>query len=155
VPATSVKESVYAKKERIYNCSCPRLYTNPTANWRWDSYHNRWFHGHTLYTTITADSPNDLPLLLHLTQASRHDSGTFVVAYAQLRQLYPDLIFSKTLLDSAHDAYEIYRLLNTHGIEPFIDLNDRRGRKLKYSAFKINDLGKPVCIAELEMKTYA
>jgi len=25
---------------------------------------------------------NDLPFLLHLTQASRHDSGTFVAAYA-------------------------------------------------------------------------
>jgi len=139
------------KKERIYNCSCPRLYTNPTANWGWDSYHNRWFYGHTLYSITAADSPNDLPLLLHLTQASRHDSGTFVAAYAQLRQLYPDIIFSKALLDSAHDAYEIYRLLNSHSVEPFIDLNDRRGQKPKFSAFKVNKFGKPICIENLEM----
>jgi hypothetical protein len=54
-------------------------------------------------------------MLIHLTQASRHDSGTFVAAYAQLRQLYPELDFVGA---SAHDAYDIYRLLNAHGIEP-------------------------------------
>jgi len=51
-----------------------------------------------LYAITAADSPNDLPLLLHLTQASRHDSGTFVAAYAQLRQLYPNLSFSKAFV---------------------------------------------------------
>ena len=60
------------------------MYTGPTANWGWDSYHERWFYGHTLYAITAADSYNDLPLLLHLTQASRHDSGTFVVACVQL-----------------------------------------------------------------------
>ena len=69
----------------IYHCTCPGLYTGPTANWGWDSYHERWFYGHTLYSITAADSANDLPLLLHLTQASRHDSGTFVAVYAQLR----------------------------------------------------------------------
>ena len=67
-----------------------------------------------MYAITAADSPNDLPLLLHLTQASRHDSGTFVAAYAQLRQLYPNLSFPKALLDSAHDAYEIYRFMQIY-----------------------------------------
>jgi len=55
------------------------------------------------------------------------------------------------LLDSAHDAYDIYRLLNSHGIEPFIDLNNRRGREKALSDFEVNELGKPVCLADLEM----
>ena len=142
------------KEQGIYQCSCPRLHTGPTANWGWDSYHERWFYGHTLYPITAAGSANDLPLLLHLTQASRHDSGTFVVTYAQLRQVYPELVFASALLDSAHDAYEIYRLLNAHGIEPFIDLNKRRGQKQKISAFEVNDLGKPVCLAGSEMAHY-
>jgi len=54
-------------------------------------------------------------------------------------------------LDSTHDAYEIYRLLNSHTLEPFIDLNDLGGQKLKFSAFKINKFGKPICIENLEM----
>lgn len=79
------KKICSCREQGIYHCSCPRLYTGPTANWGWDSYHERWFYGHTLYSITAADSANDLPLLLHLTRASQHDSGTFVAAYAQLR----------------------------------------------------------------------
>jgi hypothetical protein len=145
------KKACSCREQGIYRCSCSRLYTSPTANWGWDSYHERWFYGHTLYAITAADSFNDLPLLLHLTQASRHDSGTFVVVYAQLRQLYPELDFASALLDSAHDAYEIYRLLNVHGIEPFIDLNKRRGQQQKFSAFNVNEIGQPICMAERKM----
>ncbi len=145
------KKVCSCREQGVYHCYCPRLYTDPTANWGWDSYHRLWFYGHTLYYFNAADSFNDLPLLVHLTQASSHDSCTFVTAYAQLRQLYPDLSFSSLLLDSAHDAYAIYRLLNIHEIEPFIDLNNRRGQKPKFSAFNINDQGQPLCMAEREM----
>jgi hypothetical protein len=51
-------------------------------------------------------------------QASAHDSITFVQAYAQLRSLFPSFEFERALLDSAHDAYAIYRLLNLDKIEP-------------------------------------
>jgi len=145
------KKICSCKEQGIYHCSCLRQYTGPTANWGWDSYHEQWFYGHTLYSITAAGSAHDLPLLLHLTQASRHDSGTFVAAYAQLRLLYPDLDFAIALLDSAHDAYDIYRLLNAHGIEPFIDLNNRRGRKQTLSTFEVNELGQPICLAGLKM----
>ena len=145
------KKVCSCREQGIYNCSCPRLYTDPTANWGWDSYHDHWFYGHTLYCINAAGSFNDLPLLIHLTQASPHDSCTFVAAYAQLRQVYPDLAFSSALLDAAHDAYAIYRLLNAHEIEPFIDLNNRRGQKQTLSSFTVNDQGRPICIAGLEM----
>ena len=41
--------------------------------------------------------------------------------------------------------------MNSHSVEPFIDLNNRRGQKPKISAFKINKFGKPICIENLEM----
>jgi len=63
----------------------------------------------------------------------------------------PSLSFSKALLDSAHNAYEIYRLLNCHSAEPFINLNDRRGQKPKFSVFRINKFGKPIWIENFEM----
>ena len=145
------KKICSCRDQGIYYCSCPRLYTGPTANWGWDSYHERWFYGHTMYLITAAGSHNDLPLLLHLTQGSRHDSGTFVIAYAQLRELYPSLEFSAALLDSAHDAYDIYKLLVTHGIEPFIDLNKRKAGIRTCSEVKVNDQGKPICMAGIEM----
>lgn len=134
------KKICSCSEQGVYYCSCPRLYTGPTANWGWDSYHERWFYGHTIYLITAAGSHND-PLLLHLTQGSRHDSGTFVIAYTQLRELYPELDFSAALLDSAHDAYDIYKLLVTHDIEPFIDLNKRKAGIRTCSEVNVDDQG--------------
>lgn len=143
------KKICQCKQQGIYRCSCPRYYTDPNANWGWDSYHERWFYGHTLYCLSAANSFNDLPLLISLTEGSTHDSITFVPAYAQLRSLLPSFKFEKTLLDSAHDAYAIYRLLNIHAIEPFIDLNERS--KKNNSSEEIDQDGIPVCQAGLQM----
>lgn len=139
------------KKQGIYRCSCPRSYSDPTANWGWDSYHERWFYGHTLYQLTAANSLNDLPLLIQLPQASRHDSVTFVKAFAQLVSLYPGYGFTAALLDSAHDAYDIHRLLEKYGIEPFIDLNQRNKSNTLYPKADFDEKGIPVCQAGLKM----
>jgi hypothetical protein len=143
------KKVCQCKQQGIYRCSCPRSYTDPNANWGWDSYHERWFYGHTLYCLTAANSFHDLPLLIHLSQASAHDSITFVQAYAQMRSLYPEFEFEKTLLDSAHDAYTIYKMLNMHEIEPLIDLNERS--KKTNPSEEIDQNGIPVCQDGLQM----
>ena len=143
------KKICQCKKQGVHFCKCPRSYTDPKANWGWDSYHERLFYGHTLYYLSAANSFNDLPLLIHLSQASAHDSITFVKAYAQLRSALPSFKFKSALLDSAHDAYAIYHMLNIHEIEPFIDLNER-SRKNKPSE-QIDHNGIPVCRADLKM----
>jgi len=145
------KKICQCKQQGIYRCTCPCKYTDPKANWGWDSSHERWFYGHTLYVFTAANSFNDLPLLIHLTQASAHDSITFVQAYAQLRSLTQSFKFEKALLDSAHDAYAIYRLLNEDGIEPLIDLNERGKKSSADDAIKIDPDGIPVCQAGLQM----
>ncbi|MBT9141715.1 MAG: hypothetical protein DDT29_00106 [Dehalococcoidia bacterium] len=150
-PAILVKESVHAGNRAFIIAPVPGRTPAPPLTGALDSYHERWFYGHTMYCITAAGSANDLPLLIHLTQASRHDSGTFVAAYAQLRQLYPELDFVGALLDSAHDAYDIYQLLNANGAEPFIDLNNRKGQKRTFFAFEVNDLGRPICLEGLEM----
>ena len=143
------KKICQCKQQGVYHCKCPRSYTDPKANWGWDSYHERWFYGHTLYCLSAANSFNDLPLLIHLTQASAHDSITFVQAYAQLRSALPAFKFESILLDSAHDAYAIYQMLNMHEIEPFIDLNERN--KKDNASEEIDHNGIPVCQADLKM----
>lgn len=143
------KKICQCKQQGICYCKCPRSYTDPKANWGWDSYHERWFYGHTLYNLTAANSVNDLPLLIHLTRASAHDSITFVQAYAQLRSALPSFKFERALLDSAHDAYAIYKMLNLHEIEPFIDLNERSKKSI--SSEIIDHNGIPVCQADLKM----
>lgn len=136
----------------IYRCNCKRSFTDPNANWGWDSYHEQWFYGHTLYSITSANSPNDLPLFLRLVQGSRHDSVSFVFAWTELLELYPEFHFSKALLDSAHDVYDIYRLLKDNKTEPFIDLNKRAKGKNSYpSSLSVNENGVPICPASLPM----
>ena len=145
------KKVCSCKKQGIYRCDCPRYYTDPSANWGWDSYHERWFYGHTLYCLSAANSFHDLPLLISLKPGSAHDSITFVPAYAQLRAVLPSLGFEKALLDSAHDAYDIYRLFHKQQIEPFIDLNLRGKKNSSVDTFQINPDGIPVCQNSLKM----
>jgi hypothetical protein len=50
-------------KER---CSCPRLYNDYQASWGYDSYHERWVYGYTIYE-LTAHSLNgsiELPVAI-------------------------------------------------------------------------------------------
>lgn len=150
--------SPYGKKlcdchtQGIYRCSCKRSFTDLNANWGWDSYHERWFYGHTLYSITSADSHNDLPLFLRLVQGSRHDSATFVFSWAELLELYPEFRFTKALLDSAHDVYDIYRLLYANDTEPLIDLNKRASGKMTLPGpISVDDNGVPICLAGLPM----
>ncbi|WP_366922067.1 transposase [Metallumcola ferriviriculae] len=136
----------------IYRCKCKRVFTDPDANWGWDSYHDQWFYGHTLYSITSADSKNDLPLYLRLVQGSRNDSVTFVVSWAELLHLYPDFKFSKALLDAAHDVYDIYRLLHANETEPFIDLNNRaKGNNTFPGPINVDENGVPICLEGLPM----
>jgi len=68
------------RSKRIYNCNCPRLFSDPDARWGWDSYRERFFYGDTLFNVTASDSPYDLPILIKLVQANRHDSTTTVYA---------------------------------------------------------------------------
>lgn len=48
------------------------------------------------------------------------------------KSFFPDYHVSKWLLDSAHDAMPYYLYCRANGIQPFIDLNKKRGIKEKY-----------------------
>gem|GEM_PF-4541727 len=71
----------------------------------------------------TCDGNYDLPLLLDVAQANRHDGPFSVFCLSRLRQLLPDFTFARAIYDSAHDAYAIYKLHHFWNIAPIIDLN--------------------------------
>ena len=60
--------------------------------------------------------------------------------------LYPEFNFGKDILDSAHDNYATYDLLDHWNIEPFIDLNQKNKGNLKYDPpVAVNEDGVPIC----------
>ena len=107
----------------IYNCKCPRRYSDPDARWGWDSYHEQYFYGDTLFSTTASDSPYDLPIYLRIAQAPRHDSVLTMFALSEVRKLYPCITFKNFLADGAMDNYPTYKLLSKWGMIPFIPLD--------------------------------
>ena len=76
---------------------------------------------------VAANSESDLPVFPLLNPASKHDSLGFLETWFRMKAFLPDLHVSKWLLDSAHDAMPYYIYCSKNHIQPFIDLNVKRG----------------------------
>lgn len=131
----------------IYNCKCKRRFSDSDANWGWDSYRERYVFGYANYTFTAANSPHDLPIFSTLAQASRHDSVTHTISLYRMKYFYPEFNFSKDILDSAHDNYATYELLEHYNIEPFIALNKTNKGNRKYTEcdITVDEKGIPHC----------
>lgn len=137
------------KSKGIYYCQCPRRYSDPDARWGWDSYHEEYFFGDTLFSITASDSPYDLPVYLRIAQATRHDSILSIFALNEVRKLYPDITFRHFIADGAMDNYPTYQLLHQWNMIPYIPLDSRTRMDYKkphpgISCF--DDKGRPICL---------
>ena len=157
---TSVMTSHRERRKRICDCTekgitdckCDRYFSQPDCDIGWDSSRDCFYHGYDLYMIVASDSDSDLPVFPLLNPASKHDSHGFLETYFRMKSFLPDFHVNKWLLDSAHDAMPYYLYCRKNGIYPFIDLNEKRGIKVKYKDdFTIGKDGVPVCLAGLKM----
>jgi hypothetical protein len=111
------------KSKGIFDCKCPRLYSDPDATWGWDSYREQWFYGDTLFCITASDSPYDLPIYLRKAQAQRHDAIITIFALDEIIKLYPNIVFKNFLADGAMDNYPPYKLVDHFNMIPFIPLD--------------------------------
>ena len=136
----------------ITDCKYDRYFSQPDCDIGWDSSRDCFYHGYDLYMIVASDSDSDLPIFPLLNPASKHDSHGFLETYFRMKSFLPDFHVNKWLLDSAHDAMPYYLYCRKNGISPFIDLNEKRGIKVKYKDdFTIGKDGVPVCLAGLKM----
>lgn len=133
------------RKTGNWKCDCNRQFSDPDADYGWDSYREKYYFGRTLNLISASDSPYDLPIYPRLYRASKHDSVTFISTLHELFYWYPDWKIGECILDSAHDAYPIYKLLEHYDISAIIDLNPRRSKQFTYNEMVINLEGVPIC----------
>ena len=139
-------------KKGITDCDCERYFSQPDCDIGWDSSRGCFYHGYDLYMMVASDSESDLPVFPLLNPASMHDSHGFLHSFFRMKNFLPDFHVEKLLLDSAHDAMPYYVYCKRHGIQPFIDLNEKRGIKERYKDdFTIGKDGIPVCRAGRKM----
>ncbi len=137
----------------ITKCSHPRIYSQPDCNSGWDSSREKYYNGYSLYMISACDSFHDLPLYPRLNPASRHDSVSFLFTLRDFLQRNSIYNVDRILLDAAHDAKVIYKILDIENIEPFIDLNPRtKNNYSNESDIKISDNGTPICSMGFDMK---
>ncbi len=157
---TPVVTSARIRKHRICDCSsngindckCERYFSQPDCDIGWDSSRGYFYHGYDLYMLVSSDSESDLPIFPLLGPASRHDVHSFLHSFFRMKSFLPEFNVTKLLLDSAHDAMPYYEYCKRKKIIPFIDLNQKRGIKVKYKDdFTIGKDGVPVCKAGLRM----
>jgi len=134
------------RENGISDCNCDRIYRQPDCNIGWDSHRNRYYSGYSLYMLTASDSVNDLPVFPFLGPASRHDSHGFLYTWFSMNKYFPEINVTKLLLDSAHDSMAMYDYCAANEITPFIDLNDKCGRRPTYkNDFTIGADGVPIC----------
>lgn len=133
------------RKTGNWSCDCDRQFSDPDANYGWDSSREQYYFGRSLYMISAAESPYDLPLYPRLFRASKHDAVLFVSTFHEFLHWYTQFKVGESILDSAHDAFPIYELLEQHDVSSIIDLNQRRSNKFIYNDMEINPEGIPVC----------
>lgn len=128
------------------HCDCPRLFSDPTAQWGWDSYKEQYFYGHTFHCFTASNSFYSLPIHIKGVSGERHDSVTGIYHLKEMVDLYPNINFYSSSFDAAYDANSFY-LLNMHfDINPVINLNKRAAKPLSdKDIIEYDDNGIPHC----------
>ncbi|NSW92800.1 MAG: transposase [Firmicutes bacterium] len=125
-------------------CKCKRKFTDPSATWGWDSYHERYFYGHTFHVITAADSFYSLPIHIKCVTGERHDSVTGIFALKEVIDLYPEIKCFSAAFDSAYDNTSFYLLNQFYNIHPVIALNGRNSKPASKDALvKFDDNGIP------------
>ena len=135
-------------------CECGRSFADPCADWGWDSYHKRWFYGHTGYffSTYNPELKLNLPLYLRFEKASAYDGTTFIKAFSHARVLWQGLLNIDSFVgDSAHDNLATYNLLISRKVKAFIDLNPKNDITDNNSSLTLSKNGVPVCADGYDM----
>ena len=137
-----------------YRNDCSRHYSDPDAEWGWDSDNKTWYFGHTLYMLCSRNNSLniELPLLLNFTSARRHDSKNFLYAIDDFGRNAPGISPKNICLDSAHDNIPTYELLERWDINALIDINGRtKSSENAPDDVTFNKNGHPLCRAGHEM----
>ena len=147
-----------AKGNRL--CNCDRLYSDPTADWGYDSYRDTYYFGHTFYQHVVSTEGHDLPIHVAIGKASESDFTLSLKSIDRLRKMVathqPTWKIEHAVYDAGHDATGIYEYLNACGIQPVIAIN-RRGESVNPSgtASEVDSSGRPICKAGLVMRRHS
>lgn len=148
------KKVCKCRDNHIYQCDCPRKFSDTFASYGWDSHQKRWYYGYTAYFACTYSKKfkKDLPLSVRFLDAKRHDSLGAMFCLVDLLEVYPEYTINTFLGDSAMDCGAMYFLLHHFKINAVIDLNQRNAANSSQEDITFDKKGRPICPGNLLMK---
>jgi hypothetical protein len=143
-------------KNGIKKCGCDRLYSDPDADWGWDSYHEKYYFGDKLYQFCFASGGHNLPLHVICGPASESDYTLSLKSFDRMMKTFIEHNFNVKItgvaLDKGHDAIGIYNYFLQKSIPTAIPLNNRGKANPYKEEMRMSPNGKPLCKGGLEMR---
>jgi hypothetical protein len=152
------KSSCQCRNEGIYDCNHPRFYSDPTADWGYDSYRDCYYFGHTYYQHVVSYNGHDLPLNVIIANASETDYTLSLKSSDRLGKSLAehglDWKINHAIYDAGHDAIGIYQYHMENETTPVIPLNPRCGvyPAPTGTAEKVSEDGIPICTGNKKMR---
>jgi len=140
-------------------CSCPRLYSDPDAQWGWNAHRKLWFFGHHFYEISASGEGHDLPLAIGLEPGNGSDFTASLRVYDRFIKNLTDRTdgwrIATYIADAGHDAEPIYRYLIDRGATPVIPLKaDAPATHPRRPDLRLSKRGVPLCEAGVEMASW-
>jgi hypothetical protein len=137
-------------------CDCPRLYSDPTATWGYDSYRKIYYFGHHFYELGVYRDGVDLPLHVRIDPARETDHTAAMKAMdwlgKALRDDYPGVAGTSFIGDAGHDGMPMYRFCQDWSMSTVIPLSrPAPASHPSRGEVKFSDRGVPLCQANVEM----
>jgi len=152
------KPTCNCRKQGIFSCDHDRFYTDPTANWGYDSYRACYYFGHTFYQHVVSTQGHDLPIHVGIGPASETDFTLSLNNLDKLTKAFKenglDWQIQHAIYDAGHDALGIYEYLVDAQITPVIALNPRSSEHPNPTgtAKQVSAEGIPLCPAAKPMR---
>jgi hypothetical protein len=148
----------YCHEEGIQKCNCARYYSDPSATWGWDSYHEKYYFGYRLHAMCINEDGRDLPVHLMLDGAHNHDSimgvHALVRLHKQLRKYLPYAKMKYGIFDAGYDSNAFYSLFKKLDVTAIIPLNRRNIPRTDANQVERNEKGIPICPGGIEYKLH-
>jgi hypothetical protein len=154
------KPSCNCRENGIYDCDCPRYYSDAAADWGYDSYRDCCYFGHTYYQHIVSTNGHDLPIHVSISSASETDYTLSMKDMDRLKKALKEhgleWKIDNCIYDAGHDSVGNYQYLMDDEITPVIALNPRSGTHLSPTgtAERVDENGVPICEAGMLMRRH-
>jgi len=137
-----------------------RIYTDPDAQWGWDSHRDTWYYGHHFYEYCAVGQGHDLPIFLRLDPANYSEMLASLEGFDQMRKILrdrmPSFPFTFILLqDAGHDSEAHWSYPLRYGVTPIIPLKEKVSPDHPSRPdIKLSPRGIPLCPGLAEMKPW-